>query len=375
VKVAVIGAGVMGCAAAAALAKRGAEVHLFEREVIGAPSSSSMGPSRIIRLTYNDVDYVHLAQHAFEAWRTLESQTGGSLLVETGGIDIADEADASLDDIAKALALAEFEFELWDENELRRAYPQFQSSGLRALFQPQTAVLLADQCVAALAAAATGLGTRVHERTEVEQIEPGANGITVLTTVGRDTFDRVIICAGPRIGPLAREIGLELPVTISMEQSVYFGAGDDSNFAPGSFPICIGHFSERGLTSIFPALGGHGVKMMIENKTAAPDPEDFAVDQASVERVALRARRLLPGLDKAITRVDRARYTLLPDEDFLVDRHPTYDDILLCSACSGHGFKFAPSVGEILADLAEGGDTHPRFRFSPVRFGSQGNQS
>ncbi|MCL6698602.1 FAD-dependent oxidoreductase [Sphingomonas sp. NSE70-1] len=366
-----IGAGVMGCAAAAAFARRGADVHLFERETIGAPTSSSMGPSRIIRLTYDEVDYVRLAQQSFEAWHLLECETGQSLLVETGGIDIADRADTSLDAIANALTLAEVEFELWDDRDLTWAYPQFESEGLRALFQPKTAVLLADRCVEALAAVAIDHGTQVHERTEVREIEPGDGCVTIRTANQSHIFDRVAVCAGPRIGPLLGGIELQLPVTVSMEQSVYFGAGDDASFRPPRFPICIGRFGDRGLTSIFPALGGHGVKMMIENKNAAADPEDFAIDRAAVDQVAERARMLLPSLDHAITRVDRARYTILPDEDFLVDRHPANGEIILCSACSGHGFKFAPVIGEMVADLAEGGDAHPRFHFRPDRFGLQ----
>ncbi len=374
-KVGVIGAGVMGCAAAAAFARRGADVELFEREVIGAPTSSSMGPSRIIRLTYDELDYVRLAQQAFEAWHVLECETGQSLLVETGGIDIADRADTSLEAIANALTLAEVEFELWDDRDLKWAYPQFQSDGLRVLFQPKTAVLHADRCVAALAKIAIDHGALVHERTEVREIEAGAGFVTVKTASQSHVFDKVVVCAGPSIGPLLGGIGLQLPVTVSMEQSVYFGAGENASFRPPRFPICIGRFGERGLTSIFPALGGHGVKMMIENKSTATDPEDFAVDQAAVEKVAERARTLLPSLDQAITRVDRARYTILPDEDFLVDRHPANSDIILCSACSGHGFKFAPIIGEMLADLAEGGEAHPRFRLHPERFAMQGKRA
>jgi sarcosine oxidase len=375
VKVGVIGAGVMGCAAAAAFARRGADVQLFEREVIGAPASSSMGPSRIIRLTYDEVDYVRLAQQAFVAWRMLEAETRQSLLIETCGIDIADRGDASLDTIANALTLAEVEFELWDDRDLKWAYPQFRSDGLRALFQAKTAVLLADRCVAALAAVAIDHGTLVHERTEVREIEPGTGGVTVRTASQSHIFDRVVVSAGPRIGPLLRGTGIQLPVTVSMEQSVYFGAGENASFRPPRFPICIGRFGERGLTSIFPAVGGHGVKMMIENKTAAADPEDFAVYQAAVEQVAERARILLPSLDQAVSRVDRARYTILPDEDFLIDRHPTNSEIIICSACSGHGFKFAPIVGEMLADLADGGEAHPRFRLHPERFDVHGSRA
>src|SRR5512139_24236 len=133
----------MGCAAAAALARRGAKVQLFEREVVGAATSSSMGPSRIIRLSYADVDYVRLAKQSFQAWRTLEKEAGRALLVEVGGIDIAPPGDESLDHLARALSSVGVRFDLWDDKELKQAYPQFRPNGLRALFQPQTAVLLA----------------------------------------------------------------------------------------------------------------------------------------------------------------------------------------------------------------------------------------
>lgn len=367
-KVGVIGAGVMGCAAAAALSKRGAKVQLFEREVIGAATSSSMGPSRIIRLTYNERDYIRLSQQAFAAWHRLEAEAGQSLLVETGGIDIADRGDPCLDRMANTLTAARIDFELWDDAELGWTYPQFASGGLRALFQPRTAVLLADRCVEALAALGAAYGALIHERTEVQEIEPSKDGVKVRANGETHLFDRIIVCAGPRTGSLLDRIGPQLPFTVSMEQSVYFETSGDGRFNPGRFPICIGHFDEHRLVSIFPAIDGDGIKMMIEDKSRAADPENFVVDQASVRLVEERARALMPALNGKITRIDRARYTLLPDEDFLVDRHPDHDAIIICSACSGHGFKFAPVIGEMVADIAEGKEAHPRFRFRPERF-------
>lgn len=358
----------MGCAAAAALARRGATVQLFEREVIGAATSSSMGPSRIIRLSYADADYVRLAEQSFQAWRAIDEDTEQALIVETGGIDIARSDNGSLDRLATALSSEAAPFELWDDRDLKQAYPQFNSTGLRALFQPQTAVLLAERCVATLATIAADHGALVRELTEVQQIQPHSGSVTLRTASADHVFDRVVICAGPGMVDLLAATGLRLPITVSMEQSVYFATEGDS-LAPGHFPICIGHFDDHVLTSIFPALNHDGVKVMIENKTAAADPNDFNVDQAAVEQVAQRAHDLLPSLGRSISRVDRARYTILPDEDFLIDRHPEHDEIIICSACSGHGFKFAPIIGELVAALAEGGETHPRFRFSPERFG------
>ena len=368
-KVGVIGAGVMGCAAAAALARRGAKVQLFERDVIGAATSSSMGPSRIIRLSYADVDYIRLADQSFQAWRAIEDESGEALMIETGGIDIARPDNSSLDRLATALSSEAVPFELWDDRDLKQAYPQFKAEDLRALFQPQTAVLHADRCVTTLAASAVNGGTQVHILTEVQEIHPHSGSVTLRTASADHVFDRVVICAGPGTVGFLEATGLHLPFTVSMEQSVYFATDRGDSFAPGRFPIGIGHFDEHVLTSIFPALDSDGVKMMIENKTAAADPNDFAVDQDAVEQVAKRAHDLLPSLGRSISRVDRARYTILPDEDFLVDRHPEHDEIIICSACSGHGFKFAPVIGEIVAALAEGGETHPRFRFSPERFG------
>lgn len=266
--------------------------------------------------------------------------------------------------MANALTSANVDFELWGDAELRWTYPQFRSDGLRALFQPRTAALLADRCVAALAASATSLGALISERNEVQEIGPASDGVKVKANGDTHLFDRVIVCAGPRIGSLLDGIGPQIPITVSMEQSIYFDTLSDGSFSAGRFPICIGHFDDHRLMSIFPAIDGHGVKMMLENKSQAADPEDFVVDQAAVRLVEERARALLPTLNGRITRVDRARYTLLPDEDFLIDRHPEHDAIIICSACSGHGFKYAPVIGEILADIAEGGEPHPAFVFS-----------
>ncbi len=359
----------MGCAAAAELANRGADVELFERGLVGASTSSSMGPSRIFRLSYDECDYIHFAQHALELWSALEAERNTSLLVETGGIDIGESGNPSLGRIAGALSSAAVPFEVWDHTALRRAYPQLRlAENVRAVFQPNTCVLRADRCIRALAAAARDAGSRIYEKTDVRAVVPDGSGVRIETSAGVHNADLALLCAGPGICSFLEPLELDVPITISFEQSVYFAAQGDPSFEPGHFPVCIGHFDGPRLMSIFPALDDLGVKVMIENKKAAIDGRDGGIDPDLVARVERRARDLMPRLSTTITRVDRAPYTLLPDGDFLIDRHPVFPQIILCSACSGHGFKFAPAIGEMMADLAEGCEAHWRFSFRPDRF-------
>jgi glycine/D-amino acid oxidase-like deaminating enzyme len=124
------------------------------------------------------------------------------------------------------------------------------------------------------------------------------------------------------------------------------------DYSRGRFPICIRHFDLPGLCSIFPIFDAPGVKMMIEQKTPFRNVIDFSADVRNRQQVREHALTLLEGFAGQILKSETCWYTLTPDGDFIIDRHPAYPQIVVCSACSGHGFKFAPVIGPMIADLA-----------------------
>lgn len=195
--VAVIGGGVMGCAAARALAARKHRVILFERAQIGHETGSSRGRSRIIRLAYGDADYIALCRAAYPAWQSLEEEVSESLLRITGGLDLAFEPVPTWRATAEAMREANVPHDVLDQGGIAERFPQFNlPDGARGLFQPQAGVLHADRCMDALARGARRLGAIIRYEEEVLSVRPLATGIELRTAQGTYGAARLVIAAG-----------------------------------------------------------------------------------------------------------------------------------------------------------------------------------
>jgi sarcosine oxidase len=353
----IVGGGVMGCAAAYHLARDGRRVLLLEQHALGHARGSSHGPSRIIRLAYDSRDYVELARAAYALWRALEAESDTRLMVQIGGLDIGPPDALALDGIRATYRSAGVPFEQLDRDEIARRYPQFNlPEGTIGLYQADYALLAADRCVATLAQQARRHGAAIHEGEPARQIRATARGgVEVQTDQGAYFAERLILSAGSWLRPLLRQLDLDLPITILKEQVAFFRAADPQAFMPQRLPLVIHRFpGTTSLGSVFPIFDHAGVKVMIDRigPEVAPDDPDRTIDQARLEQLRAYATDLLPGLTGEIIEAVSCRYTMTPDEDFIVDRHPAHPQVVVASPCSGHGFKFAIAIGRILADLA-----------------------
>ncbi|WP_162918744.1 N-methyl-L-tryptophan oxidase [Taklimakanibacter deserti] len=350
--VAVIGGGVMGCAAARALAARRERVVLFERARIGHAQGSSHGRSRMIRLAYGHAAYIPLCRAAYAAWRQLEEESGDTLLTITGGLDLAFGEVPSWRATQAAMVQARVPHEMLDRDEIKRQFPQFSlPDGAQGLLQSEGGVLHADRGLAALASSARRHGAVLREGEDVLALTPSAQGIELQTLQGTYNVGRLVIAAGAATAAMLRRLGLDLPLTVSKEQVAFFRPEDPALHGPDRLPIFILHLGGVILSSGFPLLREEGLKLMIENKRPARDGDD-GPDPELVTRLEAQVGRILPGLEPRALRVQTCRYTLTPDEDFIIDRHPEHEHIAIVSACSGHGFKFGALFGEAVADLA-----------------------
>ncbi len=338
IDVAVVGAGVMGAATARALARRGRTVGLFERREVGHDHGSSHGRSRIFRFSYHDPVYVRMAMEALPLWRALEAEAGEDLLTVTGGLDAGPAADVN----AAALGQVGARFEWLEPPAARERFGLAYPGGTRLLFQPDAGWLRADRAWAALSRLAVAGGAELHENTPVEallardeEVEVRAAGETVRASVA-------VVTAGAWSKDLLGQAGVELAVRPTRETLVYFALRE----GPPPPPLV-----EWGTPSRY-ALPDPAIGMKAGEHQAGPtiDPDAAgAPDGASVERLRAWVAERFPGADPEPIHVQTCLYTNTPDEDFVLERH---GNVVVGSACSGHGFKFAPLIGERLADLA-----------------------
>jgi sarcosine oxidase len=368
VDVVVVGGGVIGCAAAYQLARDGYRVTLLEQFAIGHETGSSHGPSRIIRLAYDGADYVALARSSYAMWRELEAETGECLLVPTGGLDIGAPAAFALDGIRATFEATGVPFEQLDGDEIMRRFPQFTlPEGTIGLYQPDYSLLAANRCVAAIASRARMHGAVLREGERALDVHPEGDGVKVKTASGTIRADRIVLAAGSWLRPILRPLGIDIPITVLKEQLGFFPAIDPEPYCPGRLPLVIHRFpGTTSLGSVFPIFEHTGVKIMIDRigPVVEPDDPDRSIDAPALERLRQYATGLLSGLTGEILEAVSCRYTMTPDEDFVLDRHPAHPQIVIASSCSGHGFKFAPVIGRILADLSVAGRTdHDVARF------------
>jgi len=325
-RVAVVGAGIMGAAAAWALARRGAEVTVHERFEPGHDRGSSHGRSRIVRLAYPDPEWIRLAAEAREGWSLLERETGTTLIELHGLVELASSPELTS---AAALAAHGADHRLLSADEARAlgvAVPE----GWSALHEPGGGIVRADLALAAVVGAARAHGAR---------LEPGSR-VRSLDELDADT---VVVAAGAWVGSLVPG----LPVRVTRETVTYFR--HEGPPLPSLVQINEGAAGHAMYALHDPV---HGLKAGAHHGGAAADPDETgAPDEEVVARTAAWVRELLPGVDPEPVDAQTCLYTTTPDESFVLERRGR---VVVGSACSGHGFKFAPAVGERLAELALG---------------------
>jgi sarcosine oxidase len=338
VDVAVVGAGVMGLAAARALAQARLEAVCFEQFAVGHARGSSHGTSRIFRLAYEDPEYVRLAREALPLWRQLEEETGEQLLHTTGSLDVGGD----LARFRTALGEAGVEAEVVGADALRRRYPALRLPEHAALFHAEGGVLHADRARRALLRSA-----QVVERTRVLALEEERGGVRVRTDDGAVSAGAAIVAAGPWAPGL-----VDLPLEVTRETVAHYRlAATDAlptliDHAPPRVPISLSGQAIYALPS-----PGLGLKAGLHRSGVPADPdEEGAPDSAVVNAVThwVRERYALAGPEPAL--VETCLYTSTADQRFVVERRGR---VVVCSACSGHGFKFAPALARRLLELAE----------------------
>ncbi|HXW47139.1 MAG TPA: FAD-dependent oxidoreductase [Streptosporangiaceae bacterium] len=352
--VAIVGAGLLGLAAARTLSALGRDFVVLEQAEIGHEGAGSKGSCRIFRLGYPDAEYVAAAARARTLWRELEAQTGRQILLPAPHLTFGRQ----LSQVHDAMRRAGAPCELLSQQQAAERFPQIRVDG-PALLETESAVLAADQALLALAAEA-GLGERLRTRTRVTGIADDGREVTLQTTAGQVTARVAIVTAGPwTAGLLAGQAAV--PTRATLEQVGYL-APAQRGAPPAPIFICHGDPSPYGL----PVPGSDLYKIGIHHSGPAisPDAQDQSADPALVAALAEAAERYLPGYLPQPERTERCVYDNTDDEDFILDR---VGNVVIGCGTSGHGFKFGPLFGEWLAALAGTGRQLPAGRFGLAR--------
>lgn len=353
---AVIGGGVNGLAAAWHLARLGAErVALLERFDLAHERGSSHGAARITRSSYGDATHVALMQVAHaEDWPRLERDAGTRLVHRTDGVYFG-PPEGPFEDYARAVADAGIDVERLSPAEARIRFPAFTFAGAAGVLHDRTGGLVdARATLAALARVCAVQGVFVHEHTRVLGWENVADGVRIETSRGAVHATRLVIAAGAWAAELVPALAARLRVR---RQTVGYWPveGDAAAASLGRFPVWaqLGP-GANGLAYGLPQYGAPGLKAAFhETEGPADDPDRSGVpDPATLTRIEefLRHQLTLPILPRA--HAETCLYTSTESEDFVIDVLSDSPRIVVLSACSGHGFKFAPLSGRIAASLA-----------------------
>jgi sarcosine oxidase len=355
----VVGAGAMGSATAYHLARRGKRVLALERFGIPHTMGSSHGHTRIIRLAYyEDPSYVLLLRRAYELWREIQRVAGERLLHTIGSVDAGPEDSWVFKGSWESAKLHDLPHEVLTGSELHRRYPGYHLPPEHlALVQPDGGFLTPERCIVSYVMAAQSLGAEIHGHEEVLEWEPLEGGVRVRTS--RDTYeaDRLVFTAGAWNGNLLGLLdGLAVP---ERQVLAWLQPTRPEYFRPENFPV-FNLLVDEGRFYGFPVFGVPGFKFgKYFHLEERGDAEELDREVHGYDERVLRefAERYFPEGCGPTMSLHTCMFTNTPDHHFILDLHPDYEQVSIASACSGHGFKFASVIGEILADLSTTGVT------------------
>ena len=355
----VIGAGGMGSAAVYHLARRGLKVLGLERYDIPHEMGSSHGYSRMIRYTLQEhPSYVPLVRRSYELWHELEETAGEKLVVTTGSVRAGPPDSPFFKNAMESCDLHDIPYEVLTAEEVNKRFPGYLfPEEISSIYQADGGFLLPEECIVHHVRAAEAVGAEVHTQETVLDWEPQGGAVQVRTDKDTYTADRLVVTAGPWAAKLVPEVAA---YAVPERQVLgWFQPERPELFTPEVFPV-FGVLTEEGRYYGFPSYTVPGFKIgrshHLEQKVDPDlmDREVHAEDEAILRQAVSRYFPLAAG-----ELMDRKTciYTNTPDEHFMIGVLPEHPQVSVAAGFSGHGFKFASVIGEIMADLAQNGET------------------
>ena len=351
----VVGVGSMGSAVCYQLAKRGVRVLGLDQFALPHSYGAHHGMSRMIRMAYFEhPDYVPLLRRAYELWEELQHDSNTQLLYKTGALYIGEPASTLIRGVVRSAEEHALDYDLLDMAEMEQRFPQIRlRPDQQAFFEQPAGFLIPELAITSHIKGARRHGASIHTNEEVRRWTPDVNGVIVETAQRRYHSRQVIFTGGAWSGKLVRKLGVELRVTL--QQQCWVAPRKPERFQLGKLPAWyIETYGGHGYYG-FPLLPGQsGMKIALHAPGTSTDIEEAnrTVDPQINQNLHAYLRDHLPDAAGTILDSSVCLYTNSPDSHFIVDRHPEYAQVLVACGFSGHGFKFCPVIGEILADLA-----------------------
>jgi sarcosine oxidase len=335
----------------------------------GHDRGSSHGHSRMIRMCYFEhPDYVPLLKRAYELWRELERAAGlreGDLLRVTGGVYMGPRGCETVEGSRRAGELHGLPHEVLGRAELARRFPQFKvGDEFDALYEPMAGYLIPERVIAANTRLALEHGVEMHGNEAVTSWRSDGDSVEITTARGAYRAAKVVFAAGAWATRVVSDLGVQVTATRQTLGWVSPSAEHAAKFAHGVFPVWAidaGHVGE-GLYYGFPMppserrdeVPGFKLARHVPGETTDPDRNDWSARPADEETFRPALRRWLPEADGPTLAVRVCMYENSPDKHFIIDRHPKWPNVIVACGFSGHGFKFASVVGEVVAEMVEG---------------------
>lgn len=364
----VVGAGSMGMSAGYELARRGADTLLIDAFDPPHAEGSHHGEPRLIRHAYGGgAAYVKLALRADEKWVKLEEDTGRKLLDRAGVLNMADVSVYDFRERQEDVESQGVPVDWLTGEQIRERWPAIHvSDDIRGMYEPNAGYLYSERCVEAYKRQALRAGAKLASNTFVTGLRTEEDGsVTVVAKDGSYRAERVILSAGAWFKSLQPFLFLPIrPVRKVVGWFETVGSAFDRDVFPG---FTIG--TKNGSFYGFPSIDGAGVKIGRHDGGAPWEPgkplAPFGAYPEDEDDLRQALETYMPGAAGKLLRGAACKYEMTPDEHFIIDNHPLYKNVVIAGGFSGHGFKFASAVGEVLADLVQHGKTS--WDISPFR--------
>jgi sarcosine oxidase len=362
---AVIGIGTMGSFTVCELARRGLRVIGLDRFNPPHNRGSHSGDTRVFRTAYTEhPDYVPLALRAGALWDEYSEISGSHLITRSGMLSIGPAEGRLIRGILHSAAVHRLETIQYTPAEVQQRFPAFDVAEPNVgVYEPKAGWIDANAAIETALRLAEGFGANLQLDNPALRWVRARDHFEIFSATGTVLAERLVITAGAWTTQILAELGL--PLRVERKVLTWINPIEPALFQPGVFPVFA--YGDEFLYG-FPAMGKEGVKLAVHGRSGRAvldpgTPASEATSEDAGEPLAIGAKllpRLAGPLPQALQRVKQMKtclYVMSRDEHFFVDRHPEWQNLVFAAGFSGHGFKFAPAIGEILADLATVGTT------------------